>query len=127
MANKKVAFGICLVACIILYGWLDGFYLLSVGEDDLAGAYAIHPYKIINNGKVNYYFDTLLIKRNGAVERLEYENQKLITHYLGNWHYELEGRYSIPIDIYTNDVKPERNWLNRKIRIQISSLTYYKL
>lgn len=127
MANKKVAFGVCLIACIILYGWSGGFYSLSVDEDDLVGTYAIRPYTVIDNGKADYYFDTLLIKKNGTIERLEYQDEKLIAHYVGNWHYQLSGRYSIPIDIHANDARPERNWLNGKIRIEISSLTYYKL
>ncbi len=112
---------------LILTSCDDDIYQGGVSEKELPGLYTIEPYTIIDSGKEYNYKDTLEILVNGTTNRREYSNGLLISSYQGNWHYLLQNRYSIGIDMYSNDIEPERSILSGKIRIVFPpSYIYYK-
>ncbi len=119
---------IFLVVLLILL--IKGLYSIriDVGETDLIGKYYTKPYGVVYQGQLNKYSDSLVITKDYETIRSEYKNGKIFHEFHGSWqNWHNDGRYSIGIDIYSNDLQPRKSLLTGDIYFQSGELVFHKV
>ena len=117
---------ILVVIFSILLVWLSRVEV-DVEESDLIGRYYTKPYGVVYDGQLNKFSDSLILTRDYKTIRTEYKNGEFLNEFSGSWkNWHIDGRYSIGIDIYGNDVLPRKRLLSGDVYFEIGHIKFHK-